>query len=371
MLCPSCGFEDPQGMRFCGRCATPLNTRCTQCGFENPPGFAFCGQCATSLGGDSPPPAPPVTIPKLSQTQQQQIEQLRTDLQDPRPFVRETYRVILRLNAVNLMIHQFNETVGQIDNSTSREEFADIIGAAINEVDLSNARELLPQSDEALEEITRSSFVEMRTNFAEALPNYQRWTPDFPDVEEMARHHAARVIAALHKHRGDLEKIEWNYDQLVEFYPRFRFILTRTGVLDVVIGFAVGLFVGPLAEVGASLWDGWQEQSDEQFIKSFGGAGEDFVNTGLRFTQETEQAMQPVIEQMLDDYTEVGQGIISGIERAAHGGEDLDPIYRKLHMSDVPLDEDARAFFEIVFDNLREQGFSGRSERNVRSSIGM
>jgi predicted ATPase/class 3 adenylate cyclase len=49
MRCPSCGFENPEGMKFCGQCASPLGRRCPQCGFENPPGFAFCGQCAAPL----------------------------------------------------------------------------------------------------------------------------------------------------------------------------------------------------------------------------------------------------------------------------------------------------------------------------------
>jgi class 3 adenylate cyclase len=49
MRCPSCGFENPSAMKFCGQCATPLTGPCPQCGFANPPGFAFCGQCATPL----------------------------------------------------------------------------------------------------------------------------------------------------------------------------------------------------------------------------------------------------------------------------------------------------------------------------------
>ena len=49
MRCPSCGFENPGGMKFCGQCATPLTGPCPTCGFANPPGFAFCGQCATPL----------------------------------------------------------------------------------------------------------------------------------------------------------------------------------------------------------------------------------------------------------------------------------------------------------------------------------
>ena len=49
MHCPRCGFENPEGMKFCGQCASPLGRRCPQCGFENPPGFAFCEQCAAPL----------------------------------------------------------------------------------------------------------------------------------------------------------------------------------------------------------------------------------------------------------------------------------------------------------------------------------
>ena len=58
MHCPSCGFENPEGMKFCGQCASPLGRRCPHCGFDNPPGFAFCGQCATPLTGQSPVPRP-------------------------------------------------------------------------------------------------------------------------------------------------------------------------------------------------------------------------------------------------------------------------------------------------------------------------
>src|SRR6266571_4695821 len=49
MHCPSCDFENPDGMKFCGACAAPLPARCPACGFDNPPQFKFCGACATPL----------------------------------------------------------------------------------------------------------------------------------------------------------------------------------------------------------------------------------------------------------------------------------------------------------------------------------
>src|SRR4029453_425153 len=58
MRCSNCGFENPEGMKFCGQCASPLRALCPQCGFANPPGFAFCGQCATALTAQAQTPAP-------------------------------------------------------------------------------------------------------------------------------------------------------------------------------------------------------------------------------------------------------------------------------------------------------------------------
>jgi class 3 adenylate cyclase len=58
MGCPSCGFENPEGMKFCGQCASSLGRRCPRCGFDNPSGFAFCGQCATPLTEQPPSPQP-------------------------------------------------------------------------------------------------------------------------------------------------------------------------------------------------------------------------------------------------------------------------------------------------------------------------
>jgi hypothetical protein len=51
MRCPSCGFENPDGMKFSGQCGAKLGPYCQRYGFENPSDFAFCGQCGASLAG--------------------------------------------------------------------------------------------------------------------------------------------------------------------------------------------------------------------------------------------------------------------------------------------------------------------------------
>jgi class 3 adenylate cyclase len=64
MHCPSCGFVNPEGMKFCGQGGTQLSSRCLNCGFVNPPGFAFCGQCGTALAAQTLTSAPPPLAPR-------------------------------------------------------------------------------------------------------------------------------------------------------------------------------------------------------------------------------------------------------------------------------------------------------------------
>ncbi|MGB5874719.1 MAG: adenylate/guanylate cyclase domain-containing protein, partial [Bacteroidota bacterium] len=61
MICPSCGFDNPPGMKFCGGCAAPLKNSCPRCGFDNPSTFKFCGGCGNSLIRDKASPEASIT----------------------------------------------------------------------------------------------------------------------------------------------------------------------------------------------------------------------------------------------------------------------------------------------------------------------
>jgi adenylate cyclase len=62
MRCPSCGFDDPEGLTFCGECGTPLTAPCPTCGFANLPRFTFCGNCGGSLAPLSRMASPPTLL---------------------------------------------------------------------------------------------------------------------------------------------------------------------------------------------------------------------------------------------------------------------------------------------------------------------
>ncbi|MDR0906738.1 MAG: zinc ribbon domain-containing protein [Oscillospiraceae bacterium] len=52
--CPNCGHTNPDGVKFCQECGTPLAVtgpkHCTSCGAELAPGARFCGGCGAKQG---------------------------------------------------------------------------------------------------------------------------------------------------------------------------------------------------------------------------------------------------------------------------------------------------------------------------------
>ncbi len=73
MRCPPCGFDNPAGARFCGRCGTALPAPCPACGALNPPGFAFCGACGTRLAATDFVPSPPLAAPAAESKEERRV----------------------------------------------------------------------------------------------------------------------------------------------------------------------------------------------------------------------------------------------------------------------------------------------------------
>ena len=57
MRCPSCGHENPDGVKFCGECGASLQAvaTCPRCGTSNPQGTKFCHECGQRLAEPSKP----------------------------------------------------------------------------------------------------------------------------------------------------------------------------------------------------------------------------------------------------------------------------------------------------------------------------
>src|SRR5262245_26287482 len=53
MHCPSCGFANTEGLKFCEDCGTTLVRACPLCGQQVRPSAKFCGECGNALTGQA------------------------------------------------------------------------------------------------------------------------------------------------------------------------------------------------------------------------------------------------------------------------------------------------------------------------------
>lgn len=150
--------------------------------------------------------------------------------------------------------------------------------------------------------------------------------------------------------------------------------MSRSGVWEYVIGFAAGLLGGDLGVVGAHVWDDWRNKSDQEFLQSFSSAVDQFAQAAFSFMQNTESVVVPVLDQILSEFAEHSEAVNSGLERLVRRGVSIEPVFRALHYPDSDqsvVDDDVRQFLEIVLNNLRENGLSYDSERNIREICGI
>jgi class 3 adenylate cyclase/tetratricopeptide (TPR) repeat protein len=86
MGCPSCGFENRSGRKFCSRCGSALALTCPSCGTGVAAEDRFCGECGTALGvkpaltqGERPG-ATPGSEPRATEAERRLVSVLFADL---------------------------------------------------------------------------------------------------------------------------------------------------------------------------------------------------------------------------------------------------------------------------------------------------
>ncbi|MFC6671889.1 adenylate/guanylate cyclase domain-containing protein [Marinobacterium aestuariivivens] len=80
MRCAGCGFDNPQGARFCNQCGGALVHSCPRCGHTLRPTAKFCDECGTALvQAAAGTVAPPVTLAPIHYTPQHLAERIMAE----------------------------------------------------------------------------------------------------------------------------------------------------------------------------------------------------------------------------------------------------------------------------------------------------
>ncbi len=79
--CPHCGFQNPDGIHICLRCASALKRTCPNCSAEVPFGNRFCGQCGARLQPEGVEASAPASSPaSAGNLQERMLKNLRANM---------------------------------------------------------------------------------------------------------------------------------------------------------------------------------------------------------------------------------------------------------------------------------------------------
>ena len=309
------------------------------------------------------------------------IAQLRDDAVDTQLVAAEMIRVRVRLNPVNIQIHNFIECINPITDDPPPHEKAQIVQSAMQSVNLANA---VLELDEALYVVAAIGATRIQvftSRLVKVWPKARQFIRHqwLDDSEKAAKDIGEQLYCAVQAHRHDLVVIEKHFLQLQEFHPRYHAIMTRNNFWKT--GFKTGLRIAAgivgdelgegVAAVGTYVWDAWREKSDTKFCESFGNALDDFCSTTQAFTEKTVQEVEVVTSAFVNDLNDFYQDIIAFLEGVIDT-KDISKIYHALHDPDADdkIDDDRKDFLEIVMSNLRDK-VSARSEANIKRMLGL
>ncbi|HEV8716211.1 MAG TPA: adenylate/guanylate cyclase domain-containing protein, partial [Candidatus Binatia bacterium] len=137
MRCSNCQFENPEGLKFCNECGSPLQRQCLKCRFANAPQAKFCGECGSSLSSTSQPPV------SGSPLQVENSSELSVRSSASKPVVYTPQHLAERIRAEQAALEARGATDGERKTITAL--FADLKGstALIEGLDPEDARSLI------------------------------------------------------------------------------------------------------------------------------------------------------------------------------------------------------------------------------------
>lgn len=293
-------------------------------------------------------------------------------------LIRASLQIFVRLNPINISLHEFVGILDEIKDDTENEDRANIIERAISNVDLGSAsqqlREHYSNLDPLVKELLKPDLDLLKKHFGDPEARFP-WVRTWKETSRACAADLSRPLSANHER---LAEVEGRFQQLQEGLPRCLKIQRRSGWVDMALGAAVGVaggFVGIPAEAvvgGLDAWEGWRNKGDKEFLEAYGRALDIYTETTARFAAEIEQNASPAIERVIAEHAEFTSQLRRALKEDSSNGSDISSTIDELLAStgEKP-DNDDMAFFEMVLENLREEGLSTRAEAHIRRTLNL
>jgi hypothetical protein len=296
------------------------------------------------------------------------------DLEDSLLILKEVLVVSWRFNPSGIAAYLCGQLFEGINDATPTDQKAAMVAETLGSIEIVPVETFENDFSSNVGDVCKGLSGEFIGGAIKVYPQIEEFLRAAVGDEDAAitQSFTRLTLSAVTKHRSHYQQLEGYYKQLMEGLPRYTSVMTRTGFLDGIIGFAAGFFGGYLGAAGAQAWDNWRGSSDQEFCQKFGAAFEEFAQACHNYTTNGENSLSLVFDRLMDETRRIHHRIFDCYEELAQIGWDIEPLYRQYRTLDEPLDDDAKQAFEIAISNLEEnRSVHYRSIENIRQILGM
>jgi hypothetical protein len=296
------------------------------------------------------------------------------DIEDCLLITKEALIVLWRFNPAGIGAHLCQQLFENINDSTPPDEKAVMVAQTLESIEIVPVETYEADFSNGVAEFCKGISGEIIKGAIKVYPQIEEFLKSAAGDEDTAitQSFTRMTLSAVGKQRGHYEQLEKHFKQLQEFLPRYTSVMSRTGFLDGILGFAAGFFGGYLGAVGAQAWDNWRGSNDQEFCQKFGSAFEQFAKACYDYTVNGEESLSLVFDRLTDETRRLHHKIFDAYEELESSGWDIEPLYRQYRTIDEPLGDDAKQFLEIAISNLEEnRSIHYRSIENIRQLLGL
>ena|GEM_PF-3220073 len=318
------------------------------------------------------------TLLNTTVRQKNMSHQLRSsferDLEDSLLFLKEVLLVAWRFNPAGIAAYTCRQLFEAITDTTPNDQKAAMVGEVLTNIEIVPVETFENDFSTGIAEVCKGGASEVIASAVKEYPQIEAFLRESigDDERQLTASFTRMTLSAVRKQRPHYEQLYGHYLQLAEFLPRYTSIMGRTGFLDGVLGFAAGFFGGYVGAAGAEAWGNWRNSNDQEFCQKFGNAFEQFAKSCIDYTSQGEEALSLIFDRLMDEMRRLHHRLFDCYEQLAESGWDIAPLYSRYRTLDQPLDEDAKALFEMAISNLEEnRSVHYRSIENIRCIVGL
>ncbi len=294
---------------------------------------------------------------------------VRKDNSDLLFFYRELIHTIVYYNPVHASITTFSDDLSLIDKELKRKEVATLFGNCLAQVNFINLEAQIKAFEKRVISLLYSPFRDFEGEEPSASDPFKR--------EEFQQLISARMTRIMSLRQPDLENIEKLYHILNAHYDRWKKILSRSWIQNLLKVTWDGLKRGIIdreseAVLGSLLqaWEHSEELSDNDFVQLYSNTVQSFINTSVDFSKNLDidfTALEIIYQKCQEKENSLWH------EKAQLWlveGEEISGLYDSWRNIQInPSLRDYPNLLELIFDELRLKSLDESSIENIRSLV--